>query len=344
MIPACLHFGRESDPFYRNTATLFTIHNMAYQGSFSKSILELAGLPEESFSPEGLEFWGRANLLKAGIVYSQIINTVSRKYSQEIQTAEYGYGLEGILSYRKADLFGIVNGVDYELWDPESDSYLVAHYSRLDLSGKKACKKDLLNQYNLPEDRLDHPVLGVISRLADQKGFDLLAEVLDRLLAREVSLVVLGTGEEKYHHLFAELAAKYPKKLGVRLAFDNALAHKIEAGSDMFLMPSLYEPCGLNQIYSLKYGTIPVVRATGGLDDTIVPFDAKTGEGTGFKFNLYRPDAFWEALEEALTVYQNKMLWEQLIKNAMSMNFSWEVSAGKYIKLYQMAGERLRRI
>ncbi len=279
---------------------------MAYQGSFPRSILELAGLPQESFSSEGLEFWGRANLLKAGIVYSQIINTVSRKYSQEIQTTEYGYGLEGILSYRKDDLFGILNGVDYELWNPETDSFLAAHYSRQDLSGKRACKKDLLNQYNLPEDRLNHPVLGVISRLADQKGFDLLAGIMDRLLEREVSLVVLGTGEEKYHLLFAELAEKYPKKLGVRLTFDNALAHKIEAGSDMFLMPSLYEPCGLNQIYSLKYGTIPVVRATGGLDDTIVPFDTKTKEGTGFKFNLYQAEALWSALEEALEVYQDQ--------------------------------------
>jgi starch synthase len=343
LIPACLHFGRETDPFYRETATIFTIHNMAYQGSFPKSILELAGLPEDSFSPEGLEFWGRANLLKAGIVYSQIVNTVSRKYSQEIQTAEYGYGLEGILSYRKDDLFGILNGVDYELWNPETDSYLAAPYTPQDLFGKRACKKDLLNQYNLPEDRLNHPVLGVISRLADQKGFDLLAGIMDRLLEREVSLVVLGTGEEKYHLLFAELAEKYSKKLGVRLTFDNALAHKIEAGSDMFLMPSLYEPCGLNQIYSLKYGTIPVVRATGGLDDTIIPFDAGTGKGTGFKFNLYQTEALWSALEEALEVYQDQDRWVQLMKNAMAMDFSWETSAREYIKLYQMARERLRR-
>ena len=284
LIPACLHFERETDPFYRETATVFTIHNMAYQGSFSRSILELAGLPQESFSSEGLEFWGRANLLKAGVVYSQIINTVSRKYSQEIQTAEYGYGLEGILSYRKDDLFGILNGVDYELWNPETDSYLAAQYTSRDLSGKKACKKDLLDQYYFPEDRLNHPVLGIISRLADQKGFDLLAGIMDQLLEQEVSLVILGTGEEKYHRLLTELSRRFPKKLGVRLTFDNALAHKIEAGSDLFLMPSLYEPCGLNQIYSLKYGTIPVVRATGGLDDTITPFDAGTGKGTGFKF------------------------------------------------------------
>ena len=342
LIPACLHFERGTSPFYHNAASIFTIHNMAYQGIFPKEIVELAGLPGESFSPSGLEFWGKANLLKAGIVYSQIINTVSRKYSREIQTAEYGYGLEGILSDRKDDLFGIVNGVDYELWNPENDSYLAAHYNRQDLSGKKTCKKDLLNEFNLSRDRLKYPVLGVISRLADQKGFDLLAGIMDRLLEKEVSLVVLGTGEEKYHRLFAQLAEKYPKKLGVRLSFDNALAHKIEAGSDMFLMPSLYEPCGLNQIYSPKYGTIPVVRATGGLDDTIISFDPKTGKGTGFKFALYQTEALWSALEEALGVYQNQIQWVRLMENAMAMNFSWETSAREYIKLYQMARDRLR--
>lgn len=343
LIPACLHYGRESEPFYRETAAIFTIHNMAYQGSFPRSILELAGLPQESFSSEGLEFWGRANLLKAGIVYSQTINTVSRKYSQEIQTAEYGYGLEGILSYRKEDLFGILNGVDYEVWNPETDSFLAAHYTRHNLSGKKACKKDLLDQYDFPEDRLNHPVLGVISRLADQKGFDLLAGIMDQLLEREVSLVVLGTGDEKYHLLFTELAKKYPRKLGVRLTFDDALAHKIEAGTDMFLMPSLYEPCGLNQIYSLKYGSIPVVRATGGLDDTIVPFNSTTNEGTGFKFNLYQTEALWSALEEALEVYQDQTRWVRLMKNAMSIDFSWETSAKEYMKLYQLAWDRLNR-
>ena len=344
LIPACVHFGRGADPFYRSTATLFTIHNVAYQGLFPKEIVELAGLPEESFFPSGLEFYGQANLLKAGIVYSQIINTVSRKYSQEIQTAEYGYGLEGVLNYRKDDLFGILNGVDYELWNPETDAFLAAHYNPQDLSGKKDCKKDLLNQYKLPKDRINYPLLGIISRLADQKGFDLLAEILDRLLKKQVSLVVLGTGEEKYHRLFTELAERHPKKMGVRLTFNNVLAHKIEAGSDMFLMPSRYEPCGLNQIYSLKYGTIPVARATGGLDDTIIPFDPKTGEGTGFKFDLYQAEALWAALEEALKVFQDRTQWERLMKNAMAMDFSWEASAREYIKLYQLARERLESL
>jgi starch synthase len=342
LIPTYVHFRRPADSFWQKTASIFTIHNIAYQGSFSREIVELAGLSWDCFTPEGLEFWGKANLLKAGIVYSQIVNTVSRKYSQEIQTEEYGYGLEGILSFRKEDLFGIVNGVDYDLWNPETDSFLAAPYGPDDLSGKRACKKDLLAQYNLPENRLDHPVLGVISRLADQKGFDLLAAIIDRLLNEEVSLVVLGTGEEKYHRLFSDLAQRHPGKLGLRLAFDNALAHKIEAGSDMFLMPSRYEPCGLNQIYSLKYGTIPIVRATGGLDDTIAPFDGYTGEGTGFKFTEYDADELWTAITEALKVYRNQDQWQQLMRNAMARDFSWEASAREYIRLYHLALERLK--
>jgi len=342
LIPTEVHFRRPNDPFFQYTASIFTIHNMAYQGSFPQEIVELAGLPGECFSPSGLEFWGKANLLKAGIVYSQIINTVSRKYSQEIQTAEFGCGLEGILHYRRDDLFGIVNGVDYDLWNPETDPDLVAPYSPRDFSGKKACKKDLLQQFHLQENRLEHPVLGIISRLADQKGFDLLAGVMDRLLQEDVSLVILGTGEEKYHQLFTELAQKYPRKIGLRLAFDNALAHKIEAGSDLFLMPSLYEPCGLNQIYSLKYGTIPVVRATGGLDDTIIPYDPSTGEGTGFKFTLYQTEELWAALQRALMVYQDQTQWARLMKNAMSRDFSWEASAREYMKLYHLALERLK--
>ncbi|HSO72387.1 MAG TPA: glycosyltransferase, partial [Thermodesulfobacteriota bacterium] len=259
----------------------------------------------------------------------------------EIQTGEYGYGLEGILSYRRKDLFGIVNGVDYEDWNPEKDPLIAAPYGPNDLSGKTACKIDLLKQFNLSTERQAYPLLGVISRLADQKGFDLLAAVMDRLLEQEVTLVVLGTGEEEYHQLFSDLAAKYPQKIGLRLAYDNALAHKIEAGSDMFLMPSRYEPCGLNQIYSLKYGTIPLVRATGGLDDTIQPFQAKDRSGTGFKFQEYQAEAFWQSIEEALQTYKNPTLWRALMRNAMLQDFSWENSAREYLRLYQLARDRL---
>jgi starch synthase len=308
---------------------------------FDPDIIPLAGLPWEAYSPSGLEFWGSVNLLKSGIVYSQIINTVSRKYGQEIQTQEFGYGLEGILSYRRNDLFGIINGVDYESWNPQTDPLIVAAFQKDDLSGKKACKIDLLKQFNLSEERQAYPLLGVISRLADQKGFDLLAAVMDRLIEKEVTLVVLGTGEEKYHQLFSELAAKVPEKIGLRLAYDNTLAHKIEAGSDMFLMPSRYEPCGLNQIYSLKYGTIPIVRATGGLDDTIQPFNSLDQSGTGFKFQEYQAEAFWQSLEEALETYEIPHLWRALMRNAMSQDFSWENSAREYLRLYQMARDRL---
>ena len=341
LIPALLHYRRARDPFWAGTASLFTIHNIAYQGLFEPDILPLAGLPWEAYTPSGLEYWGSVNLLKSGIVYSQVISTVSRKYSREIQTEEYGYGLEGILAYRREDLFGIVNGVDYEAWDPKTDPLIAAHYDPGQLKGKEACKADLLRQFNLPTERLSSPVLGVISRLADQKGFDLLAAVMDRLLQQEVTLVVLGTGEEKYHTLFSELAGQHPQKIGLRLAYDNTLAHQIEAGSDMFLMPSRYEPCGLNQIYSLKYGTIPIVRATGGLDDTIIPFDRPTLSGTGFKFQEYRAEAFWDTLEEALNVYRNHDHWQALMRNAMAADYSWENSAREYVRLYRRALEKL---
>ncbi|MEW6185435.1 MAG: glycogen synthase GlgA [Thermodesulfobacteriota bacterium] len=343
LIAPLLHFERSRDFFFRETAAFFTIHNLAYQGLFSPEILKLAGLPRESLTPEGLEFWGQVNLLKAGIVYSQILNTVSRKYSQEIQTPEYGYGLEGILRYRKDDLFGILNGVDYDVWNPETDSFLPAPYNSNDLSGKVICKRELLKRFNLSPDREFLPLLGIISRLADQKGFDLLAKIIDRLLGQEVTLIVLGAGEEKYHILFKELADRYPKNLGIRLSFDNALAHQIEAGCDLFLMPSRYEPCGLNQIYSLKYGTIPVVRATGGLDDTIIPYEARTGEGTGFAFVPYDPESFYRAIEEALNVFKNREQWFRLMKKGMAMDFSWEVSAKEYLRLYHSAKERLKR-
>jgi starch synthase len=341
LIPALLHFRRLRDPFWADTASLFTIHNMAYQGLFEPDILPLADLPWEAYTPAGLEYYGAVNLLKSGIVYSQIINTVSRRYSREIQTEEYGYGLEGILTFRRNDLFGIVNGVDYEAWDPQTDPLIAATYGPDRLQGKEACKADLLREFNLSPEQAAHPVLGVISRLADQKGFDLLAAVMDRLLQQDLSLVVLGTGEEKYHSLFTELAARHPRKIGLRLAYDNTLAHKIEAGSDMFLMPSRYEPCGLNQIYSLKYGTIPIVRATGGLDDTITAFDRETGDGTGFKFQAYQADDFWQSLAEALAVYRNPDLWKTLRRNAMAADYSWENSAREYVKLYGLARGRL---
>lgn len=337
LIPAYLLTTYRDDPFYAHTAALFTIHNLAYQGNFTKEKFTLTGLPPEVFTPEGIEFWGKLSFLKAGIVYSEVINTVSQAYSREIQTPEYGCGMEGILAYRKDDLFGIINGVDYEVWNPEKDTLIAANYSKDKLSGKSKCKADLISQLGLPKSLESSPLLGMISRLADQKGFDLVAEIMEDLMSLNVGFVLLGTGEQKYHELFEHIAQKYPEKAGIQLGYDNTLAHKIEAGCDMFLMPSKYEPCGLNQIYSLKYGTIPIVRATGGLDDTIKNYNPHTEEGNGFTFSNYSPHEFLAKIKDALEVYKNNDAWLRLVKKGMALDFSWENSARQYMDLYQRA-------
>lgn len=282
--------------------------------------------------------------MKAGIVYTDVINTVSQKYSEEIQTPEFGYGLEGILRKRKKDLYGILNGVDYQDWDPSHDSHLIARYDFKDISGKTECKKDLLKEFHLPSSLENAPLLGMISRLADQKGFDLLMEILEELFELDIGFVLLGTGEQKYHDLFAQVAHKYPRKAGIRIAYDDQLAHKIEAGADFFLMPSKYEPCGLNQIYSLKYGTIPVVRATGGLDDTITHYDPATKKGNGFKFARYDAKEFLNLIKMAIRFYSQPEHWRQLLRNAMTADFSWERSAEAYLQLYRKATEEKRRV
>jgi len=334
LIPTYLKTVYKNDSFFASTKTVFTIHNIAYQGQFPHSHFHLAGLLQDIFHPEGIEFWGNINLLKAGIVFSDIVTTVSEKYSKEIRTAEFGYGLEGVLDSRKEKLFGVLNGVDYDDWSPEKDKLIIAKYDSKDLSGKVACRKDLLKEYNLNLSD-DAPVIGIISRLADQKGFDILSQAMEDLMSMNLGMVVLGTGEKKYHDLFAELAKKYPKKLGVKITFDNKIAHKIEAGSDMFLMPSKYEPCGLNQIYSLKYGTIPIVRATGGLDDTIQDYDPKTGDGNGFKFKEYSSQVLLAKMKESAKIFSNKKEWKKLVQKAMQQDFSWERSAKRYVELYE---------
>jgi starch synthase len=340
LIPAYLRSIYQNDPLFSRTAAVFTIHNIAYQGIFKKEKFGLTGLPIEMYNPEGIEFWERINFMKAGIVYAHMINTVSQKYSEEIQTSEYGYGLEGILRKRKEALSGILNGVDYYDWDPSRDPHLIARYNSQNLSEKRECKKDLLKEFHLPPSLENFPLLGVISRLADQKGFDLLAEILDELFTLDIGFVLLGTGEQKYHDLFTEIARKYPKKAGIRIAYDDRLAHKIEAGADFFLMPSKYEPCGLNQIYSLKYGTIPIVRATGGLDDTIVNYDSITGKGNGFKFVRYDAKEFLNQMKVAIGFYSQPEHWKQLLRNAMASDFSWQRSAEAYLRLYRKALEK----
>jgi len=342
LIPAYLKSVYQNDPLFSHTAAVFTIHNIAYQGLFKKEKFWLTGLPTEMYNPEGIEFWERINFMKAGIVYGDAINTVSQKYSQEIQTPEYGYGLEGILRKKRENLYGILNGVDYEDWDPSHDPHLIAQYDLKDISRKRDCKKDLLKEFHLPSSLENAPLLGMISRLADQKGFDLLMEILEQLFALNIGFVLLGTGEQKYHDLFTQVARKYPQKAGIRIAYDDRLAHKIEAGADFFLMPSKYEPCGLNQIYSLKYGTIPVVRATGGLDDTITHYDPATKKGNGFKFIRYDAKEFLNTIKGAISFYSQPEHWRQLLRNAMTADFSWERSAEAYLQLYRKALEKKR--
>jgi starch synthase len=286
-----------------------------------------------------MEFFGKVNFLKGALVFSDFVTTVSKKYSQEIQTAEYGFGLEGVLKARAATVTGILNGVDYNEWSPETDKFIVAHYSPTDLSGKAKCKQDLLKEFGVEDTKTHLPVIGIVSRFAAQKGFDLIAQVADWLAREEMIIVALGAGDKEYEDLFRRLNKQFPQKFALKVAYDNAIAHKIEAGADMFLMPSRYEPCGLNQIYSLKYGTVPVVRATGRLDDTIEPWDGKA-KGTGFKFSEYTGDALLATVRAALAAYKDRAGWEALMRNGMNKDFSWTASAKEYVKIY----ERVRQL
>ena len=337
LVPLFLRTLYAGDPALRNLPVVFTIHNLGYQGLFPHSVLARVGIPESLFTMDVLEYYGKANLLKGGLVYADYLTTVSRKYAQEIQTAEYGCGLEGVIRRRADRLVGILNGVDYAAWSPEADTFLAANYSAQNLTGKRMCKKDLLHSFRLPVDNLERPVIGIVSRFADQKGFDLIGQVAEQLMKENLTLVALGTGEPQHERFFRALAEQYPAKVGVRIAYDNALAHKIEGGADMFLMPSRYEPCGLNQIYSLRYGTVPVVRATGGLDDTIEAYDPKTFKGTGFKFEAYAGKALLECLQQALKVFRDQRAWRAIQTNGMAKDFSWRASAVAYVKLYESA-------
>jgi len=316
---------------------LRTIHNLAYQGIFDEEKLEATGLPREVYHPGAMEYWGKINLLKAGIVFSDIINTVSHTYSREIQTPEFGYGLDGVLRDRSDHLYGILNGADYGEWNPKTDPLIAANYDETDLSGKAKCKEELLAELNLPGSLNELPLLAVISRLADQKGVDLLAESIEDLMEMDLGIVLLGSGDERYQQLFGRIAKKYPKKAGIKIAYDNTLAHKIEAGADIFLMPSKYEPCGLNQMYSLKYGTVPLVRATGGLADTVQDYNPTTGGGTGFTFRGYHSGDFVDTVREALVVYRDRERWKRLVIRGMRADFSWERAAGEYVNLYEKA-------
>jgi starch synthase len=338
MLPTYLSNIYQDDPFFKPARTIFTIHNLAYQGIFPPESFSNLGLDKNLFQPlSPLEFWGKVNFMKAAISYADLINTVSEQYAIEIQSSEeYGCGLEGVLRSRNEDLFGIINGVDYEEWSPAMDKYIPYKYSLSNMSGKKKTKIELINRLKLPQ-RETVPLIGIISRLADQKGFDLIALIAEDIFKLDIQMVVLGTGDKRYHDLFRKLEVTYPDKLKALLTYDNSMAHWIEAGADMFLMPSRYEPCGLNQLYSLRYGTPPIVRATGGLADTIDDVDEQPGTGTGFVFKKYDPEEMLTAIKRAVAMYSKKRAWRKIMKEGMKKDFSWAASARKYVDLYQRA-------
>lgn len=314
--------------------TVLTIHNLGFQGLFPNSDWHLLGLDDSLFTPKALEFYGKINFLKGGIVFADRVTTVSPTYAEEIKTAVQGFGLDGLLRERAPDLVGILNGADYEVWNPESDGYITRTYSAGNLSGKKLCKRDLQRIFNLPEIP-GIPLIGAVSRLTTQKGYELVQKASDKLLSRDIQYILLGTGDKTYTDFFSGLSRRYPDKVGVRIAFEESLSHKVIAGSDMFLMPSLYEPSGLTQIYSLKYGTVPIVRATGGLKDTVADFNPKTDKGNGFVFGPYESGALMEAVDRALYLFGSRDKWSTLMRNAMEADFSWDRSAGTYSELYR---------
>lgn len=312
---------------------MLTVHNFGYQGDFPPEVLPLLDLPRR-FSRE-LEHRGKVNFLKGGIVFSDLLTTVSPTYAREVQTSELGFGLQEVIRAHGRKLVGILNGVDYSIWDPRRDPFIAAHYGPEDLSGKGVCKEDLLRTLGLPLEMMEAPFFGMVSRLASQKGLDILLPVIPRLIEQGGGLVVLGTGEERYEEGLRELAARFPRQMRAEIAFDEELAHKIEAGCDIYLMPSLYEPCGLNQMYSLRYGTLPVVRNTGGLADTVEAIGPRSDRGTGFKFQLFRPPYLWRAMKRAMGCFHQRDLWLGLMQQAMRVDFSWERSARRYVELYR---------
>jgi len=335
LIPVLLHTQYAPDPAFRDAATVLTIHNMGYQGLFSPDTLPLLTLPWDLFTISKMEFFGQVNFLKGALIYADFVTTVSRKYAQEIQTTEFGFGLDGVLHDRSSTVAGILNGVDYEEWSPQADTYTIAKYSPEDLSGKIKCKQDLLNTFGMTKADPKLPVIGIVSRFASQKGFDLIAQIVDRLVREDLLMIGIGSGDKKYEEMFLRLNKQFPQKIAIKIAYDNPLAHKVEAGSDMFLMPSQYEPCGLNQIYSLKYGTVPIVRATGGLDDTIESWDARTGKGTGFKFHEFSGEVLLLTIKNALLAFRDQTSWQTLMRNGMKKDFSWDASAKEYVRIYE---------
>ncbi|MGE5554612.1 MAG: glycogen synthase [Betaproteobacteria bacterium] len=329
-------YARRNPEFYSRIATLYTIHNLQYQGTFDKSVLRSLGVGDEYFHPGALEFWGQVNFMKAGLVYADVLNTVSRTYALEIQTPEYGERLEGVLQDRSKDLFGIVNGINYHEFNPRTDPRLVANYDRDFLGAKKENKIDLQREMGLPV--RDVPVFGLVSRLVSQKGLDILGEAAEQLLSDNLQFIALGTGDPYYENLFRSLAHRHPERCAVQIGFNGVLAQRIYAGSDFFLMPSRFEPCGLGQLIAMRYGTIPIVRATGGLADTVHDVNQNPEAGNGFVFTEYSAKALLDTVERALALYrQQPEFWAALVRRVMEADYSWSKSAASYVELYQRA-------
>lgn len=339
LIPVFLKTQYREEPLFRKTRSVFTIHNLAYQGNFPPDSLPSTGIGWEHFKMDGLEFYGKVSYLKAGIVYADALTTVSERYAQEIQSREFGCGMEGVLQRRADRLHGVSNGIDYLEWDSASDRDLAANYTAEDRSSKAANKKALQLENGFATDP-EVPVIGLISRLVDQKGLDILIPAMGEMPKLGVQFVLLGTGEDKYHKILREIAKKNKKHFGIHIVFDTAMAKRIYAGSDMMLVPSYYEPCGLGHMIALRFGTVPVARATGGLADSIREYDVRTGKGNGFLFDAYTPEALLEAVKRAIHVYKDSTRWDQLVKNAMTYDCSWKASAKRYMRIFEMTQRR----
>lgn len=334
LIPAYIKTMFAQDAFFKNVKTVFTIHNMAYQGAFPADSFTKSNLPKELFAAEGVEAYGNFNFLKTGLFFPDAITTVSEKYADEIcSSAEIGAGLNGLLSTRRKDLHGILNGIDYQIWNPATDEYIFRKYDTRSVEAKVDNKRSLMSRFGL-EFSENRPVVGVISRLVDQKGFELLFEIIEDVMRLDVQFVMLVAGDRDQEKRVESVQKKHPKRIALFIGYDTELAHLIEAGTDMFLMPSKYEPCGLNQMYSMRYGTVPIVRATGGLDDTVEDYSG-TGKGTGFKFDKYDSRELLKVIQRALKVFQQPEEWKKIMRNGMIRDFSWENSARKYINLYK---------
>lgn len=335
LIPALLKGPYADWPNLSGMPTVFTIHNLGYQGNFGGDRLPVTGLPySQFFHMGGVEYWGNFSLLKSGIVYAHAVTTVSPTYAREIQTDEGGIGMAPVLRSRGGDVRGILNGVDYSIWNPDTDPLIEANYTAHEPAGKNSCKTALIKELQLDNELTALPLLCMISRLDVQKGFDLLISTIDDIMKTAAGLVILGSGNEWLTNTLLEIQRRFLGRMAFKQGFDAKLAHRMIAGADIFLMPSLYEPCGLTQMYALKYGTVPVVRGTGGLEDTVTSYDPSTGEGNGFKFDAYEKDDFLRSVQEALATFGNRGAWTLLRKNGMNMDFSWDRSAGEYISIY----------